>query len=190
MGKGGTVLGLIGIILGAGGLGFGYFIWTGQATLATNLTDAQNSQGNLASDLADTQNTLALHDIWYSYYTTIFLPPYLDYGVIPNISIVVDLFGPVSLHLLYVGAARCIPDPLSFSDLFFYFMIDNVRLLSPWTRVGPFEGVSSYEYSSVTLQHVIPVMAPGVYNITVVVLSEYAANFVRQSTFSITSFPV
>ncbi len=190
MGKGGTVLGLIGIILGAGGLGFGYFIWAGQATLATNLTDTQNNQGTLASDLADTQNTLALHDIWYSYYTSIFLPPYLDYGVIPNISIVVDLVAPVSLHLLFVSAAKCLPDPVEFRDLFFYFMIDDVRLTSPWTRVGPFEGVSTYEYSSVSLQHFIPVMPPGVYNITVVALSEYSANFIRESTFSITSFPV
>ncbi|KKL78175.1 hypothetical protein LCGC14_2027460 [marine sediment metagenome] len=30
MGKGGAVLGLIGIILGAGGIAFGYFIWIGQ----------------------------------------------------------------------------------------------------------------------------------------------------------------
>ncbi len=30
MGRGGAVLGLIGIILGAGGIAFGYFIWRGQ----------------------------------------------------------------------------------------------------------------------------------------------------------------
>ena len=53
MGKGGTVLGLIGIILGAGGIGFGYFIWTGQATIKTNLTDTQNTQGNMATDITD-----------------------------------------------------------------------------------------------------------------------------------------
>lgn len=54
MGKSGPVLGLIGIILGAGGLGFGYIIWSGQATIKTNVTD--------------TQNNLGLRGIWYSYY--------------------------------------------------------------------------------------------------------------------------
>ena len=37
MGKGGTVLGLMGIILGAGGIAFGYFNWTSQST-TNNLT--------------------------------------------------------------------------------------------------------------------------------------------------------
>lgn len=190
MGKGGTVLGLIGIILGAGGVGFGYFAWTGQSSNRTDITTTQSDLATILGDLTAIQGDLALRRIWYSYYTNNYHPPYLTYGVIPNISIVLDLFGPVSLHLLYVGAARCIPNPSSFSDLFFYFMIDNVRLLAPWTRVGPYEGVSSYEYSSVTLQYVIPVMASGVHNITVVVLSEDAANFVRQNTFSIVSYPV
>lgn len=176
MGRGGTVLGLIGIILGAGGVGFGYFILTGQIAIKTDLTD--------------TQDKLALRGIWYSYYTNIYYPPYQDYGVIPNISIVVDIVAPVSLHLLYVGAVRCSPYPLSFRNLVFYFMIDNVRLLSPKTRVGPYDGDSIYEYSSITLQHFIPKMASGMHNITVVVWSQEGGVFVRQNTFSIVSYPV
>ena len=176
MGKGGIVLGLIGIILGAGGIGFGYFIWTGQADIKTDLTD--------------TQDNLALRYIWYSYDTSIYYPPYLDYGVIPNISIVIDLDAPVSLHLLFVSAAICYPDPGTFRDMIFYFMIDGVRLTSPRTRVGLYEGFSTYQYASVTLQHFIPIMTPGVYNFTVVVLSEYAANYIKESTFSINSFQV
>ena len=37
MGKGGTVLGLVGIILAAGAIGFAFVVWNGQST-ATNLT--------------------------------------------------------------------------------------------------------------------------------------------------------
>ncbi|KKK44987.1 hypothetical protein LCGC14_1653640 [marine sediment metagenome] len=35
MGKGGTVLGLIGIILGAGGLFFGFVAWNGQNNISS-----------------------------------------------------------------------------------------------------------------------------------------------------------
>jgi hypothetical protein len=183
MGKGGIVLGIIGIMLGAGGLGFGFLIWSNQGTIQENLDDTDN-------DIEDTQDILSLHRIWYNSHEDIFYPPYLVYEPIPNMSIIVDLGAPVSLHLLFTCSARILSDSTSFSDVFFYFMIDGVRELSPWTRVGPYEGVSTYEYHSVALQHFYPQMTPGTYNFTVVVLSERAGNFIRESTFSIRSYPV
>ena len=54
MGKGGAVLGLLGMLLGAGGLGFAFIVWNNQNTLETQLTG------------------LAPQDIWYRYYEDIF----------------------------------------------------------------------------------------------------------------------
>jgi len=71
MGKGGSILGIIGILLGAGGLGFGFIAWNNQITMQANL---------------------AVQDIWYQYDQNTFIvnPPF-TYLHIPNMSIVFDL---------------------------------------------------------------------------------------------------
>ena len=38
MGKGGSILGIIALLLGAGGLGFGFITWNTQNSMQTNLT--------------------------------------------------------------------------------------------------------------------------------------------------------
>jgi len=43
MGKGGTVLGLIGIIIGAGGLAFGLISWSSINTIQNNLGNFENN---------------------------------------------------------------------------------------------------------------------------------------------------
>jgi len=165
MGKGGAVLGILGILLGAAGIGFGFINWMNQPELPNE-------------------------PHWYSYYETDFAPsPIIEYKTIPNISIVFELGAPMSLHLLFTCSARCYGDAASFSDLFFYFMINDVRKTDmPWARVGSYESNTNYEYYTVSLQHNIDVMPPGVYNITVVVLSERLGNFIRESSLWIQSF--
>ena len=166
MGKGGITLGLLALLLGAGGLGFGVINYMNQPIIY--------------------QPT-----IFYSYHDTEFIPsPILVYLPIPNISLVFEIGGPVSLHLLFTCSARCLGDSLSFSDLFFYFMINDLRQTDmPWARTGGYESNTNYEYSTVSLQHYFTVTTPGVYNITVVVLSESGANFIRQSSLWIQSYP-
>ena len=165
MGKGGTLLGILGILLGAGGLGFGFINFVNQPTIPNEPQ-------------------------WYSYYETPFTPsPSLLYFPIPNISIVFELSTPMSLHLLFTCSAKCFGNPLSYSDLFFYFVINDVQQTDfPWTRVGAYKAnLTEAEYYSVSLQH-FDVFAPGVYNITVVVLSEQVGNFIRESTLWIRSY--
>ncbi|MHA2087047.1 MAG: hypothetical protein ACW972_02145 [Promethearchaeota archaeon] len=68
-------------------------------------------------------------------------------------------------------------------------MINDVRQTEmPWTRVGSYESNTNYEYYSVSLQHYIEIMPPGVYNITVVVLTEQVGNFIRESSLFIQTF--
>jgi hypothetical protein len=168
MGKGGVVLGIIGILIGAGGVGYGFFIWINQNNL---------------------QRTLDSYNIWHSSYQNVFTPPELEYVVIPNISIILEINSPVFLHLLFTSSARIIPTS-GFSDILFYFMLDGVRWQNPFTRVGSYQGTATYQYHSVILQHFLNEVTPGVYNFTISVISEYAANFIRESEFTIQSFPI
>jgi hypothetical protein len=192
MGKGGAVLGIIGILIGAGGLGFGFLGWNSAIVNQTKLTELENDFINQLNSTLFTLFGLAPEDSWYSYYDGPFTPlPALVYMPIPNISIVFELTVPMSLHLLFTSSARCLGNATSFSDLFFYFMINDVRQIDlPWTRVGSFESNTNFEYYSVSLQHYFDLVLPGVYNITIVVLSEQAGNFVRESSLWIRSYNI
>ena len=99
-----------------------------------------------------------------------------------------EIGAPVSLYLSFTSSARVLPDPASFADILFYFAMDGVRLTSPFTRVGPYQGQDTYDYHSVSLTYVIDEASPGVHNFAIVVFSETAGNFIRESTFVIISF--
>ncbi len=175
MTKVGIVLGIIGILIGSGGLVIGYLAWENQTGLQAMI---DNSEYQLAS-----------HKIWSVYYGNIFTPDELVYQTIPNMSLNIELNLPVSLYLIFTTSTRIIPTPGSFSDMLFYFILDDVRMTNPFTRAGSYQGTASYEYHSVCLTHFFEVMSPGTYNFSVSVISEYSPNFIRESTFTITSFP-
>jgi len=161
MGKGGVILGLIGLLLGASGLGLGVINFMNQPT------------------------------IYYSYRDTDYMPsPEGVYIPIPTLGLVFEIGGPVSLHLLFTCSARCYGDTVSYSDLFFYFMINDVQQTDmPWARTGGYESNTNYEYSTVSLQHYFTLTTPGIYNITVVVLSESIPNFIREASLWIRVYP-
>ena len=170
MGKGGIILGLIGFLLGASGLGLGVINFMNQPTIDYSVNGPT---------------------IYYSYRDTDYMPdPEGVYISIPNISLVFEIGGPVSLHLLFTCSARCFNDSASFSDLFFYFMINDVRQTDmPWARTGGYESNTNYEYSTVSLQHYFTLTTPGEYNITVVVLSESIPNHIREASLWIRVYP-
>ena len=175
MGKGGIILGLIGLLLGAGALGLGYI----------NYMDNLNYTNPPTIDY-----NVNLPIVYYSYRDTDFIPsPAMVHMPIPNIAIVFETEGPVALHLLFTCSARCFGDAVSFSDLFFYFMINDVRQTDmPWARVGGYESNTNYEYSTVSLQHYFTLTTPGEYNITLTILTESLGNFIRESSFWIQSY--
>lgn len=173
MGKGGVILGLIGLLLGAGGLGLSAYIYMNPPTIPT-------IDYNVNRPI-----------IFYSYHETEFYPsPAVVYVPITNLSIVFEIGDPVSLHLLFTCSARCYGDAVSYSDMFFYFMINNVRQTDmPWARTGGYQSNTDSEYTTVALQHYFTVNTPGEYNITVVALSERLGNFIRESSLWIRSYP-
>jgi len=161
MGKGGIILGLIGLLLGAGGLGFGIINFMNQPT------------------------------VYYVYRDTEFYPsPISEHIPIPELAIVVDTSGPASIHLLFTCSARCHGQVGTYSDLMFYIMIDGVRQTDmPWARTGSFQSNTNYEYSTVSLQHYFTLTSAGRYNITITILTEWAGNFIRQSSLWVRSYP-
>ena len=50
MGRSGTALGLIGIIIGAVGVGFAFIVWNGQNTTNSDLDDLRDELNNFKSD--------------------------------------------------------------------------------------------------------------------------------------------
>ena len=113
---------------------------------------------------------------------------YLAYDDIINVEF--DLKKNCSLHLLYTGSARLLPNPLSFADMIFYFEINEVPNLNFFTRAGPYEGQDTYDYIPVTLQYVIANAGPGYYNITVICWNEGSGNFVRSNCLTVTAYPI
>jgi hypothetical protein len=176
MGKGGVILGLIGLLIGASGLGFGVINYINPPAGPAGPPGPPGPPGLIT---------------YYVYEDAIFTPnPDLVYIPIPNLSIVFEIESPVSLHLLFTCSARCLGDALNFYDLIFYFMINDVRQTDmPWARTGGYQSNTNYEYSTVSLQHYFILTTPGIYNITVTVLTEYLGNFIRASSLWIESYP-
>ncbi len=168
MGKGGAVLGIIGIILGAGAIGFAFIVW--------------NTQNSIKSDLA-------AEDIWYQYDEDIFsgIPTGMNVAI-PNMSIIFELKTTMSIHILFTCAAITYPTAFTYTDMFFRFTVDGVLIQNPRARVGSYNEGSSNDFYSVALQHFIQDFPAGTHNITVMVWSEHGANFIRQCALSIQSF--
>ena len=167
MGKGGSILGIIGILLGAGGLGFGFMAW--------------NTQNNM-------QASLATQDIWSQYDGDSFtVNPAYAYLYIPNMSIVFDLATTASIHILFTCSAVIVPEPTEYAGISFFFSVDGIRLLEPRVDVGPYEGSSTIDYFSVALQHFVPSFSSGTHNISVMVYSAETTHYVRFCSLTIQS---
>jgi len=168
MGKRGSILGIIGILLGAGGLGFGFIAWNNQNTMQANLN---------------------VPAIWYQYDGDFFTVNPIDtYLQIPNMSIVFDLASTASIHILFVCRAVILPNPTDYVGISLYFSVDGIRLPEPRVDVGSYEGSSTSDYYSVTLQHFIPSFSSGTHNISVMVYSEGTPNSVWYCSLTIQSF--
>jgi len=159
MGKSGAILGVIALILGVSGLAFGLITWIDQGKT----------------------------DFWYAYKEDIYTPPDLVYVTVPDLYVIVRLDAPATVHMLFTTSTRILPDPVTFADIFFYFWIDGVRLPDPFTRAGPYQGDATYQYYPVALQH-SQILSAGTHNISIVVISEKAGNFMRSSCLAVTRY--
>ena len=167
MGKGGSILGIIAIILGAGGLGFGFMAWNSQNSMQANLT---------------------AQDIWVQYDGDYFtVNPAYTYLHIPNMSIVFNLASTTSIYILFTCVAGVYSEPTEYAGVSLYFSVDDVMLTEPWMYVGSYEGSSTRDDYSVSFQHFIPSFSSGTHNISVMIYSSETTNHVRLCSLSIQS---
>lgn len=166
MAKGGIILGIIALILGAGGLGFGFITWINQG---------------------DTYIYHGSAEYWYDYKEEIYTPTSGIYVTVPDLYVIFFLNSSATVHMLFTTSTRILPDPVSYADMLFYFWIDGVRLFDPFTRAGPFQGTATYQYYPVALQHSLTLSA-GTHNVSISVISETAGNFMRSSSLAVTRY--
>jgi hypothetical protein len=157
----GAALALIALIIGAGGIGFAFYTWYTQPKAP---------------------------QIWGLHSPAIYVPPVLSYGMVMFIEF--DLKTNSSVQLLYTCSAQILPETSSYSDVFFKFMIDDELLNNPYTRAGPYQGQSYYDFIPVTLQHFIENMGSGYHNISVQALQEHGGDNIREHVFTITAYPL
>jgi hypothetical protein len=171
MGKGGTILGLIGILIGAGGLAIGFIAWSSMTAIQTELN-----------------NYDSIHNTFYTNnsgpYT---VTPAFTVLEIPNLNITFELSTPASIYLSFACYAEITPSGGT-SSVFFFFNIDGVDILSTISRVGSFQGGSTDDYFSVNLQLVIENMAMGSHNVSVSVSTEATVNVLSYMTLYIRTF--
>jgi hypothetical protein len=151
LGKGGTVLGIIGILIGASGLIFGIWIWS------------------------SSQNNSNPNKVYYSANDGPFsITPETTILEIPNLNVSFSLSSPASVYLSFTCHAS-IAATTGLTNAFFFFTIDGVNFDTIFNRVGTQNGGSTTIYHfAVHLQHVIESMAAGTHNVTVRVSKDHA----------------
>jgi len=164
MGKAGPVLGLIGILLGAGGLIFGFI----------NLSSNQSIE-NLTNTLYDE------NDGPFS------INPAFTVLEIPNLNVSFTLGTPASAYLSFTCHAS-ITASTGHSSAFVFFAIDGVNFDTIHNRVGTFQGGSTTDYYSVNLQYLIKNLAAGSHNVTIRVSSDNTGNFLSDMTLYVQTF--
>ena len=171
MGKGGAILGLIGILIGAGGLAMGFIAWNSMTTIQAQLDSFENPINTFYTKNDGPYTVTPDHTV-------------LE---IPNLNITFELSSIATMYLSFTCHAEITTSSV-YSSVFFFFSVDGVNLLSPANRVGNNQGGSTNDYYSVNLQHLIENMAVGSHNVSVKVSSEDTVNVLTYMTLYVQTF--
>lgn len=165
MGKGGTVLGIIGLILAAGGLGLGSLAWV--------------SLSRVESQVA----SFSAHTSWYKYNETAFnCDPASTYLTFSGLMIEFELGPGESVYFSFNARAHTEDIPSSWSRIFAYFRVDGITQLDPSAEVGCYWGDYGILDFMLNLQDVRDDLSPGTHSVTIVIWGESTANYIHKST--------
>lgn len=167
MGKGSTVLGLIGLLLGAGGLALGGFAWL-------SVSRVENQVSSLSS--------------WFKMNNTVFQcsPPF-TYITFSGLTIEFELNLDESVYFSFTCRAHT--EPIGgWSRVIVYFRVDGLFVSTPNAEGGTFNGVHTAHFM-ICLQDVRDDLTPGLHTVTVDIWGDSSANYIYQSTLFIQSFP-
>ena len=196
MGKGGAVLGLIGILIGAGGLGFGFVAWSSLTTIENNNIEMQalldylesiNNATQTRLDYLENLNvTQGINGAWYNETYGPFTPA-TTFLEISNLIVKFTLESNASIYLSFTCRAAIFPSS-GHSRVFFYFKVDGERIIEPSAQVGNYFGGSLGDSFSVNLQHFIENMGAGSHNVTMAVYTINPVNYLNEMSIFVQSF--
>jgi len=163
MGRGGTVLGLIGLILGAGGLGLGGFAWL-------SVSNLENQVKNYCE-----QTT------WYRENGTTFVcnPPH-TYLTFSGLTIEFELGLNESVYFSFMAWSHT-EQVAGWSLIRVYFRVDGILDTNQYAEVGTYNGDEIVNFM-IPLQDVRQDLSIGVHTVTVVVYGTYAGNYISRSS--------
>ena len=172
MGKGSTVLGVIALILGAGGLGLGGLAWISVSRVETQVANFSE------------QNT------WYRYNETTFrCDPIQTYITFTGLTIEFELGPNESVYFSFTSRAHTEQNIGAWSKILVLFRVDGIPRLDPSAEVGAYNlGLTTH--SMIHLQDVRDDLSPGVHSVTVVINGDPAANYIFKSSLFVQKFPM
>ena len=163
MGKGGTILSLIGLILGAGGIGLGGYAWV------------------IASNLENRVETIYEQTTWYKENETTFQcnPPNL-YLTFSGLTIEFELGVNESVYFSFMAWAHTEPI-VGWSKIWIYFRIDGIRDVDQHAEVGTYNGDEMANFM-IPLQDVRDDLSTGIHTITIDIYGTSSANYISHSS--------
>lgn len=163
MGRGTTILGVFGLILGLGGIGLGGYAWYSVSIL-------KNQAINWGA-----QNT------WYKENDTTFIcnPP-LSYLTFTGLAIEFELGTNESVYFSFMAWAHT--EPIAgWSKIWVYFRVDGLIDTDQHAEVGTYNGGETVNFM-IPLQDVREDLASGTHVVTLVVYGTSSANYISESS--------
>ncbi len=163
MGKGSTALGVIAIILAAGGLGLGGLAWISVSKVETQVANFSE------------QST------WYKYSGPAFIcSPSSTYLTFSALTIEFELGLNESVYFSFTSRAHT-EAVLGWSRILVCFRVDGILQSDPNAEVGMYNGDFTINFM-LHLQTVRTDLSAGVHNVTVMIWGDTSANYVYKST--------
>ena len=171
MGKGSAVLGVIALILGAGGLGLGGLAWISVLRIETQVDNFSEQSS------------------WHKYNATTFNCDPATYLTFSGLTIEFELGQNESVFFSFTSWAHTEAVTGAWSRIDVYFRVDGIMELAPSANVGSYDGDFTINFM-IHLQDGRDDLLPGVHNVTVAIRGTSTANYIYKSTLLVQKFSV
>ena len=163
MGKCGTILGLTGLILGAGGIGIGGFAWLSISTLENQIVN------------------IGEQTTWYKENETTFqCNPPNTYLTFTGLIIEFELGTNESVYLSFMAWAHT-EQIVRWSKIWLYFRIDGILDMDQHAEVGTFNGDETVNFM-IPLQDVRDDLSTGIHTVTIDIYGSSSVNYISHSS--------
>lgn len=163
MGRGGTIFGLIGLILGAGGIGLGGFAWLSVSNLENQVVNSYNQA------------------TWYRENETAFVcnPPN-TYLTFLGLTIEFELGVNEAVYFSFMAWAHT-EQVVGWSRIWVFFRVDGILDTDRRAEVGTYNGDENVNFM-IPLQDVRYDLLPGIHTVTIAIYGTTTANYISHSS--------